>query len=231
MVMFDAYTQLIALTATILSYELGVLLFNLCRRSPIANPMLVAILCLSCALWLTDTNYQDYLDGATLLHFMLGPATVALAVPLYDQMHSLRGTWVAVLGGIGAGSITAAASVILIGYQLGASQLIILSLLPKSVTAPVAMGISERIGGLPALTAVLVILTGIVGAMTGSRILDLLRIKDPRARGLSFGVSAHGLGTVRAFQEGEIAGAFSGLAMGLNGVVTTILVPIIVRFI
>jgi putative effector of murein hydrolase len=127
------------------------------------------------------------------------------------------------------GSVTAALSAMVIAAHLGAGRQIVLSLAPKSVTAPIAMGIAEQIGGLPSLTAALVILTGITGAVFGTLILDRLGVKDPRARGLALGTASHGIGTARALQESETAGAFSGLAMGLNGVVTALLVPVLVR--
>ena len=131
-------------------------------------------------------------------------------------------------GALVAGSVTAIVSVLAIGWALGASNTTLLSLVPKSVTAPIAMGITEKLGGIPSLTAVLVILTGISGAVMAKYVLDALRIKDFSVRGFAVGVAAHGIGTARAFQVSEEAGAFAGLGMGLNGVFTAVLVPVVV---
>ncbi len=161
------------------------------------------------------------------MHFLLGPATVALAIPLYRQFDKVRRSALAIIASIVTGSVTAIASALGVGYVLGASRDALLSLAPKSVTAPVAMGISEQLGGLASLTAVLVIVTGILGAMIGPVILNLIGVKDWPARGLAIGTASHGIGTARALQVNEVAGAFSGLAMGLNALATAILLPII----
>jgi putative effector of murein hydrolase len=154
---------------------------------------------------------------------------VALAVPLYRQLHALRRSLLAVSVALISGSLTAAGSAIGIGWLLGASQRTLLSLAPKSVTTPIAMGISEQIGGLPSLTAALVMMTGISGAVFGRWVLDLVRVRQWPARGLAIGVAAHGIGTARALQVNEVAGAFSGLAMGLNGLATALLLPLLVK--
>jgi predicted murein hydrolase (TIGR00659 family) len=180
-------------------------------------------------LFATGTGYRTYFDGAQFVHFLLGPATVALAIPLYRQVQQVKKSLVAILVAVIGGSLTAAGSAVAIAWLLGASKQTILSMAPKSVTAPVAMGIAEQIGGLPTLTAVVVILTGITGAMAATTVLRMLRIDDQRAGGLAIGVASHGIGTARAFQVGEVAGAFSGLAMGLNALATAILIPVLFR--
>ena len=161
------------------------------------------------------------------MHFLLGPATVAPAIPLYRQFEKVRRSALAILVNLLAGSITAAASAVAIGWLLGASKDALIAMAPKSVTAPVAMGITEQLGGLPSLTAVLVIITGIIGAMLGPKILNLLGIKDWAARGLAIGTASHGIGTARAMQVNETAGAFAGLAMGLNALATALLLPLV----
>ena len=176
-------------------------------------------------LTVTQTTYATYFEGAQFVHFLLGPAVVALAVPLYFNAHNLRRMWLPLLGGLVVGATTAVTTAIGTAWLLGGSKEIMLSLAPKSVTAPVAMGITEKLGGLPSLTAILVVSTGILGAIIGPPILNLLRVRDKSIRGFSIGVAAHGIGTARAFQESEQAGAFSGLAMGLNTLVTAIIVP------
>ena len=224
-----AATPLLGLTITLAAYLAGQWLFRKGGRAPLLNPVLTAVVALIVLLKATATDYQTYFQGAQFVHFLLGPATVALAVPLYRQVHALRRSFVALMVALVIGSVTAALSAMVIAAHLGAGRQIVFSLAPKSVTAPIAMGIAEQIGGLPSLTAALVILTGITGAVFGTLILDRLGVKDPRARGLALGTASHGIGTARALQESETAGAFSGLAMGLNGVVTALLVPVLVR--
>lgn len=218
-------SPLLWLSATLVAYQLAVWLSRKAHGNPLANPVALAVAMIVAMLTLTGTPYQTYFDGAQFVHFLLGPATVALAIPLYAQLRRLkRMAWplaVALL----AGSTTAAASAMAIAKVFGASSPIVMSLAPKSVTAPIAMGIAERIGGLPSLTAVLVVTTGIVGAVFGPPLLKLLRVDDDAAAGFAIGVAAHGIGTARAFQISESAGAFAGLAMGLNGMVTAFLLP------
>ncbi len=220
-------TPLLGLTLTLCAYVLGYYLYRKCRFNPLVNPVLIAVLILVSLLIASDTPYSRYFEGAQFVHFMLGPATVALAVPLYRQFHLVRRSALAVGIALGCGSLTAVLSGVGIAWMLGASRETLLSLAPKSVTTPVAMGIAEQIGGLPSLTAVLVILSGITGAVLGTYTLNLVRVKDWRARGLAMGVASHGIGTARAFTVNEVAGAFSSLAMGLNALATAVLVPIL----
>ncbi|MEM6490083.1 MAG: LrgB family protein, partial [Pseudomonadota bacterium] len=163
------------------------------------------------------------------VHFLLGPATVALAIPLYRQLARLRRSAVAVLASVVAGAAAAAASAVAIAWAMGAGRDTLVALAPKSVTAPVAMGIAEALGGLPSLTAVLVILTGILGAMLGPPLLTALGVRDMAARGLALGTASHGIGTARAIQVNAVAGAFAGLAMGLNALATAALLPLVAR--
>lgn len=222
-----AANPLLGLTVTLAAYVGAYRLYRRAGGHPLVNPVLVAVVVLALLLVATDTRYADYFEGAQFVHFMLGPATVALAVPLYNQFHHVRRSALAIVVALAAGSVTAALSAVGIGWALGASRETLLSLAPKSVTTPVAMGIAEQIGGLPSLTAVLVILTGIIGAVCATWVLDLAGIRDWRARGLAVGVAAHGIGTARALQLNEVAGAFSSLAMGLNALATAVLLPIL----
>ena len=222
-----AASPLAGLTATLVAYQIGVWAFDRCGRTPLVNPVLVAVVLLIGVLKATGIEYRTYFEGAQFVHFLLGPATVALAVPLYRQFHEVRRSAPAMLAALVAGSLTAAGSAVALGWLFGASERTLLSLAPKSVTTPIAMGVAEQLGGLPSLTAVFVILTGIVGATLGSSLLNLLRITDWRARGFGMGVAAHGIGTARALQVNEVAGAFSGLAMGLNGLATAVLLPLL----
>jgi predicted murein hydrolase (TIGR00659 family) len=175
----------------------------------------------------TDTPYKDYFAGAQFVHFLLGPATVALAIPLYRQWSCLKRHPIALAVSLLTGSLTAVLSAVFIAKLGGVGNQALVSIAPKSVTTPVAMGISEQLGGLPSLTAVVVILTGILGAALGPWLLDKLHITNPMAQGLAMGTASHGIGTGRAIYMGDVAAAFSGLAMGLNGLATTILLPAI----
>ena len=223
-------SPLLGLTLTLMAYQAGVWVYERMGRNPIFNPVLFAVLILIGLLTATGTDYRTYFDGAQFVHFLLGPATVALAVPLYRHFAEVRRSVVAILVSLAVGSTTAAASAVGIAWALGASRQTLLSLAPKSVTTPIAMGISEQIGGLPSLTAALVILTGITGAVFATWTLNVVGLKDWRARGFATGVAGHGIGTARAFQVNETAGAFASLAMGLNGVATAVLVPLLVHW-
>jgi predicted murein hydrolase (TIGR00659 family) len=220
-------SPLLWLTLTLAAYLVADRLNLLLRRNPLANPVAIAVAILVALLVLTRTEYQTYFDGAQFVHFLLGPAVVALAIPLREHVTSVRRALLPMLVALVAGSLTAVLSVVAVAWLLGADPATIKSLMPKSVTAPIAMGIAEEIGGVPSLTAVFVILTGIIGAMVGGPALDLFGIKLPAARGFALGIASHGIGTARAFQESEIAGTFSGIAMGLNGFMTAVLVPLL----
>ncbi|MDJ0859242.1 MAG: LrgB family protein [Dinoroseobacter sp.] len=223
-----ASEPLLWLTATLGAYLAGDALFKASGRMPLVNPVLIAVALLALVLWATRTPYPVYFEGAKFVHFMLGPATVALAVPLWANLGQVRKTAVPMAAALLAGSVTAMVSALALGWAFGLRGEVLLSLAPKSATAPVALGISEAIGGLPTLTAVLVILTGIIGAVFVTPLLNLLRIRDWRARGFATGVAAHGIGTARAFQVNETAGAFAGIGMGVNAVLTAVLAPLII---
>lgn len=222
-------TPLLHLTLTLVAFQAGSWLYRRAGLNPLLNPVLLAVIAIVTILVLTGTPYATYFEGAQFVHFLLGPATVALAIPLYRQFDKVRKSAVAVLLSIMSGSLTAALSAVLLVQVLGGGRDTMISMAPKSVTAPVAMGISEQLGGLPSLTAVLVILTGILGAMLGPPLMNLMGIKDWAARGLAIGTASHGIGTARALQVNEVAGAFSGLAMGLNALATAVLLPILWR--
>ena len=220
---------LLWLTATLLAYALADAIFRAAGRRPYANPVLLAVVFLGSLLWLTRTPYATYFESAQFVHFLLGPATVCLALPLADNLHRLRRTLLPVAAALLAGSLTAMASALAIARAFGADPALLAALAPKSATAPVAIGISEGLGGAPTLTAVLVILTGITGAIIATPLLNLLGLKDWRARGFAVGVASHGIGTARAFQVNPTAGAFAGLGMALNAVLTAVLAPVVVR--
>lgn len=222
-----AQEPLLWLTLTLVAYVAGDAVAEVARRAPLANPVLIAVALLGLMLWITQTPYTVYFEGAKFVHFLLGPATVALAVPLYVQGARLKSAILPVLAGLGAGSVVAVISALLIARTLGVDDITLASLAPKSTTAPVAIGIAQSLGGSPTLAAVLVILTGITGALIVTPLLNAMRIRDWRARGLSVGVAAHGIGTARAFQVNQTAGAFAGIGMGLNAILTALIAPVI----
>ncbi|OSP53736.1 LrgB family protein [Pseudoruegeria sp. SK021] len=225
-----AQSPLLWLTATLAAYSVGDAAFRAARRNPLVNPVLIAVTLLVAVLWLTDTPYETYFEGAQFVHFLLGPATVALALPLYTNLSLIKRSALPMTVALIAGSVTAILSALGIGWALGLSGDTLLALAPKSATAPVAIGVAEQIGAPANLTAVFVILTGILGAVIVTPLFNALGITDWRARGFAVGVTSHGIGTARAFQVHPTAGAFSGIGMGLNALLTAILAPLIVRW-
>ncbi len=226
-----AASPLLWLTVTLIGFLAATWLYRLGGESPLLNPVAISVLLLIGLLVLTGTPYQTYFDGAQFVHFLLGPATVSLAIPLYRQRARLRALALPIGAALLVGVPTASLSAIGIGALFGATRETLVSLAPKSVTAPVAMGISEQLGGLPSLTAVLVVSTGIVGAAFGTGLFRLLRLRDDAVKGFAMGVTSHGIGTARAFQVSPEMGAFSGLAMALTALATAVLLPPLLRWI
>jgi predicted murein hydrolase (TIGR00659 family) len=219
---------LLWLTATLAAYAFGHWLHRAVGGSPLVNSVAVAITVLVGVLVFSGTTYSTYFEGAQFVHFLLGPATVLLAVPLFRNFSRVRRLLVPMLVALLLGSVTAIVSAIGVAALLGASTETIFSLAPKSATTPIAMGIAEEIGGLPSLTAALVIITGILGAMVVTPLLNMLRVTDWAARGFAVGVASHGIGAARAFQVNQLAGTFAGIAMALNALLTALLVPLLV---
>ena len=223
-------SPLLWLTATLAAYLIGHAAFQASGEKPFVNAVLIAIILLGAALTLSGTPYATYFEGAQFVHFLLGPATVALAFTLWFNCAAIRRALIPMAAALIAGSLTAVVVAIGVAAAFGASLETLLSLAPKSATTPIAMGVAERIGGAPALTAVLVILTGVIGAVCATPLLNLCRVKDEKARGFAIGVAAHGIGAARGFQESEKTGAFAGIGMGLNGLATAIIAPLIVAW-
>ena len=212
------------LTVTLIAYWVADTTAAKLGRHPLANTVVIAAGLIVVVLAATGTPYDTYFGGAQFVHFLLGPATVALAVPLWRNLAHVRRALPAMAAALVAGSVTAAASAVAIAWMFGAPREVLASLAPKSVTAPIAMELARNLGGLPALAAVLVIATGITGAVIVTPLMNALKIRNYAARGFAAGVASHGIGTARAFQVSEIAGTFAGIAMGLNGALTSLLV-------
>ncbi len=221
---------LLWLTATLVAYVAADTFARALKRHPLANPVLISVILVAALLLATGTDYPTYFAGAQFVHFLLGPATVALAVPLFRYLPHVRRTAVPMAAALLVGSLTAIASAVLLATALGLDHAAVLALAPKSSTAAIAMGIAEKIGADPALTAVLVILTGITGAIVVTPLMNLLRLKNYAARGFAAGLASHGIGTARAFQVSPLAGTFAGIALGLNGLLTALLVPVLIHW-
>lgn len=220
-------TPLLWLTVTVVAYAAADAISALFRRNPLANPVLLAVLMVSCLLLLSNTAFPAYFAGAQFVHFLLGPATVALAVPLYRHLPQVRRAFVPMMAALVAGSVAAIGSAVLLARAFGLGMPATLALAPKSSTAAIAMGIGETIGADPALVAMLTIMTGICGAVAVTPLMNLLRLKNYAARGFAAGLASHGIGTARAFQVNSLAGTFAGIALGLNGLLTAVLVPLL----
>lgn len=219
-------SPLLWLTLTLFAWITATEISRRFRRHPLANPVLMSIMSISTCMIAVGVPYDRFFAGAQFIHFLLGPATVAIAVPLYRQWGEVRPLLLPISIALLIGSITAITSVMVLGVLAGLPPNIVMSFLPKSATAGVAMAISQTIGGDPSLTAVLVILTGITGALIVTPFMNLMRISDYAARGFAVGLTAHGIGTARAYDVNATAGLFAGIAMALNAVATSVISPL-----
>lgn len=222
-----AEQPLFFLALTLAAYLFGEAISRRFNRHPLANPVLIAVALVGAALLLTGTSHQRYFEGARFIHVLLGPATIALALPIFRNRALIGKHWRAIVVTLLVSAIVGLVSTLGLAKLMGLSGPTIASLAPKSVTAAIAMGIAERVGGTPPLTAVIVLCTGIIGAIIVTPLMNALRITDFAARGFAVGITAHGIGTARALQVNETAGAYAALGMGLNGVVMAVLVPLL----
>lgn len=220
-----AAEPLLWLTVTLAIFVGALRLNRGLKGHPMAHPVLLAMVALIVLLLATGTRYDVYFEGAQFIHFLLGPATVALALPLYDNLRQIRRLWLLLLFGGLVGVSAAAGSAVGLAWLAGADSQTLLSVAPKSVTTPIAMGIAEQIGGLPSLAAGIVLLTGAVGAVAAGPLFRLAGIRDERAQGFALGIAAHGFGTAQALGISRRAGAFAGLGLGMAGLLTAFLLP------
>ena len=219
-----AHSEIFALTLVIGTYLTSLALYKKVHIS-LLHPLLTTIFVIIVVLEVLGIQYESFQQSSHLIHFMLGPSVVALGYVLYEQIQYLKGN--SILTSVFVGSIVGIVSVIIIGKLMGADQALIATLQPKSVTTPIAMGIAEKAGGIPSLTAVIVVAVGIFGSIVGPIVMRVLGIDSHIAKGLALGASSHGVGTAAAIQIGAIEGALSGLAIGLMGIMTAVLVPVI----
>jgi putative effector of murein hydrolase len=218
---------LLWLAVTLLAYHGAQWIHRRSGTSPLANPVAISVAAVAAVLFATGTPYRTYADAAQPLSLLVGPATVALAIPLHGQLGRLRSMAAPLGAALLVGSIAAIASAAGIGWAFGASAETVWSLAPKSATMPVAMAVAERIGGPPSVTALAVAITGVSGAVMARGLFRLIGVGDPAVRGFALGVTAHAIGAAAALQMGEAAGAFAALGMGLNAVATVLLVPLV----
>ena len=224
-------SPLLALILTLTAYQIGYALYMRSQRNPLVNPVAIAVLLVAVCLEVLDMPYAKYFEGAQFVHFLLGTATVSLAIPIYRGLSGLRGRVFPLLLALVAGGITSILSAVGIAHWLGADHAIVGAMVSKSVTAPIAMGIAERLGYSPTLTAVFAVITGILGAILARFVLDGLGMKVWWQRGFAIGVAAHGLGTSRAFSVHPEAGTYASLAMGLHGILGAVAIPLLAGYI
>ena len=221
-------SSILWLPVTLALYFAACELHQRAGKSPLLNPTLLTITCISTALLGSGVAYSDYFESVKILHYLLGTAVVALAIPLYGNLQRMDGNLKAMAAALICGSLTSIVVGVALAQALGASLSTILSITPKSATAAVSMEIARMIGGVPAVTACLTIFTGITGAVIGPYLLNACGVQTPFARGLALGTASHGIATARAFTEDEVTGCWASLAMGLNAILTAFFAPLIV---
>jgi len=218
-------SPLLALILTLAAYQVGVMIYERTQLNPLANPVLIAVTLIALSITALDMPYATYFEGAQFVHFLLGTATVSLAVPIYQALPSLRGRVLPLVAALIGGGVTSIVSAVAIARFFGADESIVGAMVVKSITAPIGMGVAERIGASPTLTAVFAVTTGILGAALARFVLDALRCREWWQRGFAIGIASHGIGTSRAFSVNPEAGTYAGLAMGLHGVLGAVAIP------
>jgi predicted murein hydrolase (TIGR00659 family) len=219
-------SPLFGVILSLAAYEIASLIQKKTKLS-ICNPLLLAMLLVILVLTSFNISYEDYNQGGQLISFFLYPATVALALPIYRKFHLLKANALPIVVSILSGNVLGIISIILLSKVFGLSEVLTVSLIPKSITTPIGMEVSNQLGGIPSVTVVAIILTGILGAVLGPFLAKLFKMKDRVSVGIAMGASSHALGTARAMELGEIEGAMSGLTMALSGIITVVLAPVI----
>ena len=222
-------TEIFGVILTILFFNIGIYIQKKTNK-PIFNPLLIAILGIILFLSITNIPYESYKLGGDRINFFLGPVTIVLAVPLYKQFDLFKKYLLEILIGISCGVVVSFISIKLIGHFTNADVDIINSLIPKSITTPMGISLTKTLNGVEAITVVSIILTGILGAIISPIVFKIGKINNPVAKGIALGTSAHALGTTKALEMGEVEGAMSGLSIGISGIITVILIPIIINF-
>ena len=223
-----AASPLAWLFATVAVYVACIWLYDKSGRKQIFHPVLMAVIILGAVLWAADIDYAVYFEGAQFVHFLLGPVTVLLAVPLFKCLRLIRRSAGSVLVSLVVGSLIASLPAVLLAFWLGADDAVMRSLAAKSVTTPIALGITESLHGFTPIAAVIVVFTGVLGGVIGGWVFKIARVRDSRAMGFALGLTSHGIGVGRAMQIDTTAAAFASLAMGLNGLITALWAPAVV---
>ncbi len=223
-------TPLVWLILTLGSFKIGIIIYEKFNKHTLLQPIVISYLIIMCTLIFTGVSYEEYFKSVEIIHFFLGPATVALALPLYNNLKYIKSLFLAIIMTlIIAGTFSIMIAVLML-WILDAELPTILSMTTKSITAPIAIITSEQIGAIPSLAVGFVIITGIIGALLGTTIFKIMKIKNDTSKGFALGLISHGIGTARAVEISEKAAAFSALAMGLSGIVTAIFLPLILEF-
>lgn len=218
------------LTMTIAAYLLGDWLFRKSGHQPLLHPIFIAVALLIPMLKLSGVSYARYFDSVSIVHRLLGPATVALAIPLYANLSRVRKLLWPLMIALFVGGSTGMLSALMLGKLFGLSPKVLTSFAPKSVTTPIAMALADRLGGSASIAAVAVVVTGVMGVIMVDWVVKVFKITDPAVTGFALGISSHGAGTARAFQLSGEAGAFAGLGMGLNAIFTSLALPFILSY-
>jgi len=218
-------SPLASLILTLLAYQVGLIIYEYFDKNPLVNPVAIAIAIVIGTITLMDMPYAEYFEGAQFIHFLLGTATVALAVPIFKGWHLLKGKTIPLGLALFAGGTVSIGSSVGLALAMNLPNDLVLPFFSKSITAPIAMGVAQTIGASPTLTAVYAVSTGILGAIIARFVLDFLNIGPWWQRGFAIGVSAHGIGTSRAFSVNAQAGAFASIGMGIHGVLGAIIIP------
>ena len=224
-------TPLTWLILTLLAYKIGIIIYEKSNKHTLLQPIIIAYLIIMSIILISGTTYEEYFKGVEIIHFFLGPATVALALPLYNNLKYIKELFFPILITlIIAGTFSIVIAVFLL-WSMGAELVTMLSMTTKSITAPIAIITSEQIGAIPSLAVGFVIITGIIGALLGGIVFKIIKIKHDTSKGFALGLISHGIGTARAIEISQKAAAFGALAMGLSGILTSILLPIIIFYI
>lgn len=220
---FIATSPLFGILISLIAFEIGLFINKKKTKVALLNPLLIALVIIVIILKVLGISLDEYNTGGSILTFFLGPATVALAVPLYKKnIKLLKSSALPIIGGITVGTVVGITSIILMAKAFGLNASLGLSLVPKSITTPIGIELSKQIGGIPELTVAAIIFTGLTGAITAETVFRVLRIDDAVAKGIAIGTSSHALGTTKALEMGEVEGSMSGLAIGITGLVTVI---------
>lgn len=222
-------TPLFGVILSLVAFEIGMCIFKKTKLA-VFNPLLIATIIVMGILHFFDIKVENYMLGANFVVFFLAPATVVLAVPLFQKIDLLKKYFVPIIGGGIIGAVTAIISVVVIGKALGIDEKLLLSFMPKSITTPIGIEVSRMLGGIPSITVFAIIVTGITGNVTAPFIYSIFRVKHPVAKGLGLGISSHAVGTSRAIEMGEVEGAMSALSIVIAGILTLGLAPLVKMF-